>query len=110
MKGAIAMLSQKSELALWIEQAFTHNEHLDDSQIEVLDDNGVITLTGVASSNEARMVAAEIVQSAPGVISLTNDLEVRGINDSDGSGSGDTAVPIIPVPLGRGTGGNWGNQ
>jgi len=104
------MLSQKSELALWIEQALANDERMDRSQIEVLDDNGVITLTGVAQDNEARMAAAEIVNRAPGVISLTNDLEVRGINDSDGNSTGDTAVPIIPVPLGRGTGGTWGNQ
>jgi len=104
------MLSQKSDLAVWIETALADNERTSDSQIEVLDDNGVITLTGVAANNEARMVAAEIAQSAPGVLSLTNDLEVRGINDTDGDTTGDAAVPIIPVPLGRGTGTTWGNQ
>jgi len=104
------MLSQKSDLALWIEQALTNDKRLDNSQIEVLDDNGVITLTGVAEDNEARMAAAEIVNSAPGVLSVTNDLEVRGINDSNGNTTGDTAVPIIPVPLGRTTGTTLGNQ
>lgn len=47
-----------------------------DSQIEVLDNNGVVTLTGNALSNEARLAAAEIAENHPGVLSIVNDLTV----------------------------------
>lgn len=47
-----------------------------DSQIEALDNNGVITLIGNALSNDARLAAAEIVENHSGVLSLVNDLTV----------------------------------
>lgn len=99
------MLSQKSNLALRIEEALEQDERTDNSQIEALDNNGVIILTGVALNNEARMAAAELAESFPGVLSVTNDLEVRSINDPNDNGNDNgnngRVVPIIPVPLGH---------
>lgn len=65
-----------SELAVRISDALLHNARTQGSQIDVMDNNGVVTISGIATSNHARMAAARITAATDGVLSVTNDLEV----------------------------------
>ena len=65
-----------NELAVRISDALLHNARTQGSQIDVMDNNGVVTISGIATSNHARMAAARIAAETDGVLSVTNDLEV----------------------------------
>jgi osmotically-inducible protein OsmY len=65
-----------SELAVRISDALLHNERTRRSQIDVMEDNGVVTISGVANSGRARLAAAAIAAKIDGVLSVTNDLAV----------------------------------
>jgi osmotically-inducible protein OsmY len=41
-----------------------------------LDSNGIVTLRGIVRSREERDRAEEIVRQVPGVVSVTNELDV----------------------------------
>lgn len=86
------MTHLRSKLATALSDELLRDERTVNSQIEVLDNNGVITLTGRATTNEARQAAAEIAEHFPGVLSVTNDLEVAGLPD-------ETPAPSAVWPL-----------
>lgn len=61
------------------------NELLDDPrtknfghQIEVIADRGIVTLTGTVPNETVRQAAMEIARGTPGVISVHNELKVKG--------------------------------
>jgi osmotically-inducible protein OsmY len=82
----------ESELAIALDDKLERDLRTADSPIEVIDHNGVVTLSGCALSNEARAAAAEIAIHHPGVLSVINDLEV----DPDAT----TEIRIVaPLPL-----------
>jgi len=86
------MANIDSELAIALDDKLERDIRTADSPIEVIDQNGVVTLCGCALSNEARAAAAEIAINHPGVLSVINDLEV----DPDAT----TELRIIaPLPL-----------
>jgi osmotically-inducible protein OsmY len=81
-----------SDLAIALSDKLERDNRTADSQIEVIDENGVVTLTGVALSNEARAAAAEIAINHPSVLSIINDLIV----DPDAT----TEINVVaPLPL-----------
>lgn len=81
----------KDKLAEQITRALIEDERTEDSAIEVINNNGVITLEGTATSNEARDAAEEIARRHDGVISVTSDLELRDPDIADG------VPPIVPA-------------
>ena len=70
-------METKSDLAQQLEKTLIDK----DAAIEVLDNNGVITLTGTVDDAETRDRAGEIVGKHAGVISVTNDLVVDERSD-----------------------------
>lgn len=82
----------ESRLARAMGDLLERDKRTADSQIEVIDNNGVITLIGVALSHAARSAAAEIVAHQPGVMGLINDLEVI-----DPDATNEVAV-VLPLP------------
>lgn len=70
------MTSIASDLAIALSNKLERDIRTADSQIEVIDQNGVITLSGIALSNEARAAAAEIAINHPAVLSIINDIVV----------------------------------
>ena len=47
-------------------------------QIEVIADRGIVTLSGTVPNEGARQAAVEIARRAPGVISVHNELKIKG--------------------------------
>lgn len=87
------MADIQSELAVALNEKLVQSKHTADSQIEVIDNNGVVTLSGTASSNKARAAAAQIVMNQPGVVSIINDVEV---DDPDAT----SEIIVTPAPFG----------
>jgi osmotically-inducible protein OsmY len=86
------MATIASDLAVALSDKLERDKRTADSQIEVIDENGVITLSGIALSNEARSAAAEIAINHPSVLSIINDVIV----DPDAT----TEVNIVaPIPI-----------
>jgi osmotically-inducible protein OsmY len=67
---------KENNLQLQVESALLQDRLTEDSDIEVLDTNGVVTLRGVVRSREARDRAEEIVRNTSGVVSVINELDV----------------------------------
>lgn len=82
-----------SPLASELNSILARDKRTADSQIEAVDDGGVITLAGNALSNDARLAAAEIAESHPGVLSVVNDLTV---NDPEAT----SEMLVVPPPIG----------
>ena len=59
-----------------IQDALSEINKLRDAQIDVLDTNGIITLTGIVPTVQARERAEEIVRGMDGVVSVINELDV----------------------------------
>jgi osmotically-inducible protein OsmY len=87
------MQNLQSELATNLSAALERDERTDDSQIEVIDNNGVVTLSGTALSQEARDAAGEIAQSFAGVLSVINDIAVARPDDT---GERVVIAPVLP--------------
>ena len=58
------------------QDALSEINEMRDARIDVLDNNGIITLTGFVPSGEARDQAEAIVRQMDGVISVINELSV----------------------------------
>lgn len=76
------MVSGKSQLAIRLEDTLERDGRTGGAQIEVLDDNGVVTLTGFAPDDETRQVAGAIAEGFNGVTTVINDIEL-GSEDGD---------------------------
>ena len=59
-----------------VQQALAEINELRDARIDVLDSNGIVTLTGIVPSVAARDRAEEIVRGMSGVTSVINELDV----------------------------------
>jgi uncharacterized protein YrrD len=70
------ILTTESELAADIMSAFMNDPRTVDSIIEVINERGVITLTGEVNSEEQREAAKEIAASYPDVVSVVNSLKI----------------------------------
>lgn len=87
------MVSGKSQLAIKLEDVLERDKRTGDAQIEVMDDNGVVTLTGHALNDETRQAAGEIAEGFDGVTTVINDIEL-------GFGEPGTGRDIlIPPPI-----------
>lgn len=65
-----------SDLRHQVQAAFAKDDELADYGIEVLDNNGVITLMGTVPTQEARERAEALAREVEGVTSVTNEIDV----------------------------------
>jgi len=66
-----------TDLKLEVQEAILDHPETRKHGIEVLDDNGVITLTGSVPSREISDTAEQIVEKLRNVVSVINQLDVR---------------------------------
>lgn len=59
-----------------VQEALAEINEMRGARIDVLDSNGVVTLTGIVPSVDARERSEEIVRGMDGVISVINELNV----------------------------------
>jgi osmotically-inducible protein OsmY len=71
------MVDFKSDLSKQIAKKLADDERTMDSAIEVMDDGGVITLSGTAASEEARTAAENIAGEQEGVVSVISDMQLE---------------------------------
>lgn len=64
------------DLSTRVARALFEDPRTADSVIEVIDEHGIITLSGTVPNAQARAAAAGIAAAQPGVISVTNTLRV----------------------------------
>ena len=64
------------DLQLEVQEALAEINEMRGARIDVLDSNGVITLTGIVPTVDARERAESIVRGMSGVISVVNELDV----------------------------------
>jgi osmotically-inducible protein OsmY len=67
---------KEDSLQLQVESALLQDPLTEDSNIEVLNNNGVVTLRGVVHSREARDRAEALVRTLDGVTSVINEIDV----------------------------------
>ncbi len=67
----------KGQLAQKVAEALHRHEALREVPIDVVDEAGVITLTGTVNTLEAKEAASSIAEEIPGVLEVINDLEVE---------------------------------
>ena len=67
---------KENSLQLQVQSALLQDRLFKDADIEVLDNNGIVTLRGVVHSREARDRAEAIVRTLDGVTSVINELDV----------------------------------
>ena len=59
-----------------VQAAFMNDQEMQDYDIEVLDDNGIITLRGTVPTREASDRAEAIARDMTGVVNVINELDV----------------------------------
>ena len=59
-----------------VQDALAELNELRGARIDVLDSNGVITMTGIVPTVEAREKAEAIVRGMDGVVSVINELDI----------------------------------
>jgi osmotically-inducible protein OsmY len=67
---------KENSLELQVESALLRDRLTADSEIDVLDSNGIVTLRGRVRSREARDRAEVVTREVAGVISVINELDV----------------------------------
>lgn len=83
------MMIRNSDVVARVSAALLEDSRTSESAIEVINDQGVVTLTGIVNFEEVRQAAEQVAQKQQGVISVVNDLEVD-------AGTGDShAIPLI---------------
>jgi osmotically-inducible protein OsmY len=69
-------MKETSSLQLQVESALLQDRLTEESDIDVLDNNGIVTLRGVVPSREARDRAEDIARTVTGVTTVINELDV----------------------------------
>ena len=78
------------------EAILAHSSHNEDWKFEVLDDSGVITLTGTVPSQEDAELIESIASEQDGVVTVINEIQVDDSEDS----TDDNIRPVPPGVLG----------
>jgi len=73
----------KSDVVKRVDTALAEDERTAEFEIDVVDAQGVVTLTGSVASSEAKSAAGEIAEAQEGVIEVINDLEVEAADIGD---------------------------
>ncbi|MGC9347684.1 MAG: BON domain-containing protein, partial [Anaerolineae bacterium] len=91
-----------SDVRKRVEAALEEDERTADYAIEVIDQDGLITLKGEVSSAEDKQAAEDIASAQEGVIAVTNALVVVGEGDElvgtiESGEDEDSGVIVAPV-------------
>jgi osmotically-inducible protein OsmY len=70
-------MNENTKLKEKLDELFLQDPHLADYPIEVLDNNGVVTLTGDVATRELSEAAEKIARQTNGVITVINDLAIN---------------------------------
>ena len=85
------MTIRHSKLVQRVITALQNDPRSGSAAIDVVDENGTITLTGTVVGNNVRQAAEDVAQRQEGVIQVINELEVE---KSDRQGEESTVVPL----------------
>ena len=66
-----------------VQKALTDDPRTREAALEILNENGVITLSGIVPHNKTSEAAESIVKEVDGVVSVVNEIQVRR-DDNDG--------------------------
>ena len=67
---------RENSLQLQVESVLLQDRLTEDSDIEVLDNNGIVTLRGTVPNREARDRAEALARDVSGVTTVINELDV----------------------------------
>ena len=72
---------QRPDEAIWedIHEHLTTNPDLDATEVEILVEDGDVTLTGRVPSRESKWLAEELARGVPGVMNLHNRLKLARV-------------------------------
>lgn len=76
------ILSHDLALRAIVANALSQDPQTKDAVIEVINEQGIITLVGRVANGKCRNAAAQIAAQQPGVISVTNSLKVSGQHET----------------------------
>ena len=65
------------ELTRSVTKVLVQDERTKDAAIEVINQNGILTLKGVVKDDKTRKAAENIAMQQPGVISVINELKIN---------------------------------
>jgi osmotically-inducible protein OsmY len=65
------------ELVQRVQDALAKDPRTEDLIVEVVDEGGIVTLTGTVPSHDAREAAEKVARQQDGVIEVVNDLVVE---------------------------------
>ena len=68
---------ERVRLAQRVQDALAEDPRTEDLILDVVDENGIVTLTGTVPSHDARKAAEKIARQQEGVIEVVNDLVVE---------------------------------
>ena len=71
------VLKSSTELADRVTQALMNDERTREAAIDVVNNQGVVTLSGAVKSAVVRQAAEEIAKQQPGVITVVSELVIR---------------------------------
>ncbi len=66
-----------SDVKKRVSKALAEDERTADYTIDVVDDQGIVTLTGAVDSEDVSAAAAEIAEAQEGVVEVVNDIEIK---------------------------------
>lgn len=64
------------EITKSVTKALLEDPRTKDAAIEVIDQNGILTLSGRVKNNKVRTAAETIAMQQPGVVSVINELKI----------------------------------
>jgi osmotically-inducible protein OsmY len=76
VKGKEIEMNENPKLKETLDELFLEDPHLADYPVEVLNNNGIITLTGKVPTRELSETAEKIAKQTNGVVSVINDIVI----------------------------------
>jgi osmotically-inducible protein OsmY len=68
-----------------VQKALMDDPRTKEAAIEVLNENGIVTLAGIVSSSQTSEAAESIVKDIDGVVSVVSEIQVRKDDNDDGA-------------------------
>jgi osmotically-inducible protein OsmY len=85
--ASVQAASDDSRIESAAKESYTFKTYLNSDRIHVKSKDGVVTLTGTVADDSHRSLAADTVANLPGVVSVNNELRVRGAQVDEKSDS-----------------------
>jgi osmotically-inducible protein OsmY len=88
-------MATRTELEKRLENILAHDPKTEDLAIDVIEENGLVTLDGTVPSEKARREVEALVEKQKGVLEVVNELEVA--SEEDGPGEVLPSSPVSPM-------------